>query len=257
MLTPACPECFRERIAFAQPRVDLSSIGIVDDNPRDREVISQYLKQYSHQHPLQYQARQFEDGAALLENYQSNFDVIFLDIQMEGIDGMRTAAAIRSVDTSVIIIFVTKTAQYATTGYTVQAQSYLLKPITYFAFETELSRALTQLKRVERESVLIGSATAQRRVDVIIYIESKRHKLTVHTLEYEVTFNGTLKAFEDLLSARNFYRSNSGYLLNLQHVTALEGEESTMSNGHVLKVSRSRKKGLMEALADYIAGTLP
>src|SRR5690625_604587 len=83
LLTPACPECFSERIAFAQPRVDLSSIGIVDDTPRDREVIGQYLKQYSHQHPLQYQARQFEDGAALLENYQSNFDVIFLDIQME------------------------------------------------------------------------------------------------------------------------------------------------------------------------------
>jgi len=235
------------------------SIGIVDDSQRDREVIERYLSQYAQQHPLQYQARQFEDGAALLESYQSNFDVIFLDIQMEGIDGMRTAAAIRSVDTSVIIIFVTKTAQYATTGYAVQAQSYLLKPITYFAFETELGRALTQLKRVERESVLIGSATAQRRVDIadIIYIESKRHKLTVHTLEHEVTFNGTLKAFEDLLSDRNFYRANSGYLLNLQHITAIEGEEATMSNGDVLKVSRSRKKGLMEALADYIAGTLP
>src|SRR5690625_7708165 len=119
--------------------------------------MSQYLAQFSAEHPFQYNARQFEDGAAILENYQANFVIIFLDIQMEGIDGMRTAAAIRSVDSSVIIIFVTKTAQYATTGYTVQAQSYLLKPITYFAFETELSRALTQLKRVERESVLIGS----------------------------------------------------------------------------------------------------
>lgn len=235
------------------------SIGIVDDSPRDRDVIKQYLEQYSQEQPLQYQARYFEDGAALLENYQSNFDLIFLDIQMEGIDGMRTAAAIRSVDSSVIIIFVTKTAQYATSGYTVQAQSYLLKPITYFAFETELSRALTQLKRVGRESLLIGSATAQRRVDIaeIVYIESKRHKLTVHTLQHQVTFTGTLKSFEDLLAGKNFYRSNSGYLLNLRHVTALEGEESTMSNGDVLKVSRSRKKGLMEALANYIAGTLP
>ena len=235
------------------------SIGIVDDNPRDREVIETYLAQYAQENPLQYSTRHFDDGAALLENYQSNFDIIFLDIQMEGVDGMRAAAAIRSVDTSVIIIFVTKTAQYATTGYTVQAQSYLLKPTTYFAFETELTRALTQLRRVERESILIGSATAQRRVDIadIIYIESKRHKLTVHTLEHEVTFNATLKAYEDMLASRNFYRSNSGYLVNLQHISAVEGEEATMANGHILKISRSRKKGLMEALANYIAGTLP
>lgn len=235
------------------------SIGIVDDSSRDREVIENYLLQYQEENGLKYSTRQFDDGAALLENYQSNFDIIFLDIQMDGIDGMRAAAAIRSVDTSVIIIFVTKTAQYATTGYAVQAQSYLLKPTTYFAFETELSRALTQLKRVERESILIGSATAQRRVDIadIIYIESKRHKVTVYTLEHEVTFNATLKAYEDLLSSRNFYRANSGYLVNLQHVTAVEGEEAAMANGHVLKVSRSRKKGLMEALASYIAGTLP
>lgn len=235
------------------------SIGIVDDNSRDRDIIEDYLTQYVQQHPLRYQTWHFDDGAALLENYHSNLDVIFLDIQMEDVDGMRAAAAIRSVDTSVVIIFVTKTAQYATTGYTVQAQSYLLKPITYFAFETELKRALTHMKRMERESILIGSATAQRRVDLadILYIESKRHKLTVHTLENNVTFNGTLKAYEDMLSARRFYRSNSGYLVNLQHVTALDGEEVTMSNGDVLKVSRSRKKGLMESLAGHIAGTLP
>lgn len=242
--------------AHASPSI---SIGIVDDNPRDREVIETYLTQYAAAHSLHYHTRQFDDGAAILENYQANFDVIFLDIQMDGIDGMRTAAAVRTVDASVIIIFVTKTAQYATTGYTVQAQSYLLKPITYFAFETELGRALTQLKRVERESILIGSATSQRRVDIadIIYIESKRHKLTVHTMAREVTFNATLKAYEDLLTSRNFYRANSGYLVNLQHVTAIDGEEASMANGHILKVSRSRKKGLMEALASYIAGTLP
>src|SRR5690625_6371623 len=103
---------------------------------------------------------------------------------------MRTAAAIRSVDTSVIIIFVTKTAQYATPGYAVQAQSYLLKPITYLAFETELGRPLTQLKRVEREEVLLGSPPAQRRADIrkIINIERRGKKLTVNTLEHEVPF---------------------------------------------------------------------
>lgn len=240
------------------PASRVVSIGIVDDSERDRDVISSLLRQYQQENHFLYKAREFDDGAALLENYQPDFDIIFLDIQMGGMDGMRAATAIRRVDTSVIIIFVTKTAQYATSGYSVQAQSYLLKPVSYFAFATELSRSLTQLQSQERESVLVGSSTSPRRVDLanIIYLESKRHKLTVHTIEEEITFNATLKAYEDLLLPRNFYRSNSGFLINLQHLVAIHGEDAEMSNGDVLKISRSRKKGLLEALSNYIGGKI-
>lgn len=240
------------------PTSRILSIGIVDDSERDREVLWSLLQRYQQENHFLYKVRQFDDGAALLERYQPDFDIIFLDIQMSGIDGMRAATAIRRVDTSVIIIFVTKTAQYATNGYAVQAQSYLLKPVSYFAFETELSRSLTQLQSLARESILVGPNTSPRRVDLanIIYVESKRHKLTVHTIEGEVTFNATLKAYEDLLSSRNFYRSNSGFLINLQHLVAIHGEDSEMSNGDVLKISRSRKKGLLEALTNYIGGKI-
>lgn len=240
------------------PASRIVSIGIVDDSDRDRDVIASLLQRYAQESPFEYRIRQFDDGASLLENYQPDFDIIFLDIQMGGVDGMRAATAIRRVDTSVIIIFVTKTAQYATSGYSVQAQSYLLKPVSYFAFETELDRSLGQLKRQERDSILVGSSTSPRRVDVadIIYLESKRHKLTVRTIDEEITFNGTLKSFEDLLEPRNFYRSNSGFLLNLQHLVAIDGEDSIMSNGDSLKISRSRKKGLLEALTHYIGGKL-
>ncbi len=240
------------------PTTQVISVGIIDDNARDREVLLAHLSEFQKDSPHQFQVTQFDDGAALLENYQPDFDVLFLDIQMAGIDGMRAAAAIRKVDTSVMIIFVTKTAQYATSGYSVQAQSYLLKPVSYFAFQTELNRSIGQLKRLERESILIGSRTAPLRVEIanIVYIESRRHKLTVHTTDDKIEFNGTLKEFEDALLTRNFYRSNSGYLVNLQHLVAINGEESTMSNGDSLKISRARKKGLLEGLTNYIGGKL-
>ncbi|WP_309104987.1 LytTR family DNA-binding domain-containing protein [Microbacterium sp.] len=234
------------------------SIAVVDDSPSDRQRLIALVRAYEADSALTLRIVEFEDGAALVENYQPDYDVILLDIQMGGIDGMRAAAAIREVDTSVIIIFATKTAQYAVTGYSVQALSYLLKPVTPFALANELNRSLALLQRRERESVLVGSRSAPRRIDLaeIIYIESRRHLLLVHSASGTVTFHATLKEYEDLLGDRNFYRSNSSYLLNLMHVVAIDGDDSVMSNGQSLKISRSRKKGLLEALTDYIGGRL-
>lgn len=234
------------------------SIAVVDDSETDRRWLTQLVRDYESEHDVTVRIAEFDDGAALLENYQPDYDIILLDIQMGGIDGMRAAAAIREVDTSVIIVFVTKTAQYAITGYSVQALSYLLKPVTLFALANELDRSLAQLQRRERESVLVGSRSAPRRIDLasIVYIESRRHLLLVHSTSGTVTFHATLKEYEDLLGDRNFFRSNSSYLLNLRHVVAIDGDDSVMSTGQSLKISRSRKKGLLEALTGYIGGRL-
>ena len=233
-------------------------VGIVDDSLRDRSHILELLHRFKEEQGVTFQIRQFDDGAAVLENYQPDFDILFLDIKMEGIDGMKAATAIRRVDTAVALVFVTNTAQYATTGYSVAAQSYLLKPVSYFAFKTEMQRFLDRHKQTERSSILVGSGTALRRVDIpeILYLESNRHKLTVFTTGEEITFLAALKTYEQALEGRNFYRANSGYLINLQHLKAIDGENAVMSNGDVLKVSRSRKKGLLEALTEYIGRQL-
>jgi DNA-binding LytR/AlgR family response regulator len=185
-------------------------------------------------------------------------DVVFLDILMDGIDGMRAAEAIRKVDTRVALIFVTRTAKYATKGYSVQAQSYVLKPVSYFAFETEMNRCLARLRQTERASILVGSGNNLRRMAVadIIYVASARHRITVHTADEPIVFSGTLKSFEEQLAGHSFYRSNSGYLINLQHLMAIEGEDAVMSNGDALKISRSRKKGLLEALNNHLGRSL-
>lgn len=235
------------------------SVGIVDDSARDRSHIEALLLRYQEEHGISCQIRHFSDGGALLDNYQPDFDVIFLDIKMEGIDGMRTAQAVRAVDSKVTLIFVTSTAQYATTGYSVAALSYLLKPVSYFAFKVEMDRCLAQILRSRSDSIVVGAGTTLRRIDVadIVYLESKRHKLIVQTVSDRVEFTGTLKSFEDLLAHKFFARANSGYLVNLRHLRAIQDEEALMSNGDRLKISRSRKKGLLQAMTNYVGGQLP
>ncbi len=68
------------------------------------------------------------------------FDIIFLDVEMENLDGFTTARIIRETDPQVMLIFVTNMGQFAIKGYEVDALSYLLKPVPYFAFSQELKR---------------------------------------------------------------------------------------------------------------------
>jgi len=121
-----------------------------------------------------------------------------------------------------------------------------------------MDRCLLALNQMKKKSILVGSGTSLRRLDItdIIYLESNRHRITVHTASETIIFSGTLKSFEDSLSAHSFYRANSGYLLNLRHLRAIYGEDAVMSNGSALKISRSRKKGLMEALTNYVGGQI-
>lgn len=227
---------------------------MVEDNDRDRENLRNLLRRFEKDSGVMLRMLEYRDGAELLENYQPGLDIILLDIQMAGIDGVKAATAVRRVDDAVIIIFVTKTAQYAVSGYAVQAQSYLLKPVSYFALETELNRGIDRLKRTVRESILIGPRSAPRRSDIadIIYIESRRHQLTVYLMNETLVFNGTLKDYEVLLADKGFYRSNSSFLINLRHLTSIQGEDAVMFNDHTLKISRARKRGLLDALTQYI-----
>lgn len=236
------------------PDIPSVSVALVDDLPRDLRHLLHLLDRYQEENPVSFAVSSYSDGAAILDANLAEIDIIFLDIQMAGIDGMAAAEAIRAVGADTIIIFVTKTAQYAVRGYSVQALGYLVKPVTYLAFETEMQRALTQLAKRKRKSVLIGSGSSLRRVPLadIIYIESHRHRLTAHLQESRMEFAGTLKAFEAELRDESFYRANSGYLINLQHLQALDGEEALMRGGHRLKVARARKKGLLEALAAHV-----
>lgn len=229
-------------------------IAIVEDTERDREHLASLLRNFEDERGMKFSVRTFSDGAAILDAYQPEYDIIFFDIKMGGIDGMSAAKKIRAMDSKVIIIFVTQTSQYATTGYEVSAQSYLLKPVTPFALATELDRAIGKLESQERPSVLFGSGPHIRRIDVsdILYVESNRHRITVRTTSGDIVFSGTLKEVASQLEQHNFTRANSGYLVNLLHVRAIVGDDVAMANGDMLKISRARKKPLMEALTKYI-----
>ncbi|WP_062519863.1 LytR/AlgR family response regulator transcription factor [Demequina silvatica] len=231
-------------------------IGIVEDDATYRDTLMQHLARYAEENALELDIRDFPDGRAAVQGYRPQYDILFLDVEMPGMDGFEAAHRIREVDSDVIIIFVTNMGQFAIRGYEVDALSYLLKPVPYFAFAQELTRSLARLRKRETRSVMITVNNAVVRLDPadIVYVESVKHRITVHGLDREYTFSGTLKALEDELADQGFFRSNNCYLVNLRHVRKVDQGMSVMVGGEALQVSRPRKKAFLEALAAHMDG---
>lgn len=231
-------------------------IGIVEDDESNRDALLNHLARYDAEHGVQFDIRTFSDGRELIEGYRPQYDILFLDVEMPDVDGFEAAHRVREVDTDVVIIFVTNMGQYAIKGYEVDALSYLLKPVPYFAFAQELSRSLNRLSKRESRGVVLTINNSVVRLDPteIVYVESVKHRITVHAMDREYAFSGTLKAMEEELAGQGFFRSNNCYLVNLRHVKRVEQSVSVMVGGAELQVSRPRRKAFLEALADHVDG---
>lgn len=231
-------------------------IGIVEDDPASAQLIVDYLKRYQSEFNQEFTVSLFDDGETLVERYKPTYDILLMDIEMARMNGLQAAKKIRERDDSVVIVFITAAPQYAISGYEVQALSYVLKPVPWFAFSQELKRSIDAVRRRNDDSMLVETGTNQMRVLLsdILYIESIRHTIIIHTFDGKLSITGTLKELETRLAEHDFFRSNSCYLVNLRHVTGVRDQDSVMSNGELLRISRPRKKAFMQALADYMAG---
>lgn len=233
-------------------------IGVVEDEPAACQKVLDYLNRYQTENNEHFTVSVFNDGSEIVEDYRPIYDILLLDIEMKKMDGMEAARRIRKIDSSVVIVFITNASQYAINGYEVQALSYLLKPVPYFAFSQEIKRSIETVRRQADDSMLFEAGSQRTRVELksIVYIESIRHTIIIHTLDGKLSITSTLKELEAQLAEHDFFRSNSCYLVNLRHVTGIEDQDCVMSNGERLRISRPRKKAFVAALASYINGGL-
>ena len=229
-------------------------IAIVEDDRTYQEQLQTYLRQYEQESGERFLITIFADGDEIAENYASNFDIILMDIQMTFVDGMTAARQIREKDSEVVIIFITSTPQFVMQGYTVDALDYVLKPISYFAFTQRIDRALGRMQKRHRRYLAVQVKNGVHKLDVsrITYIEVQNHDLLYHLLDGELMTKGTLTDAETALADAPFFRCNKCYLVNLEHVNSVTGNDIEVG-GDRIQVSRARKKALLDALNDYIS----
>lgn len=231
-------------------------IAIVEDDKEQADRLQGFIERYCKENNLEYQVTCFRDGEEILTNYKAVWDLILMDIEMPHIDGMKAAQRIREKDNHTILIFVTAMARYAIRGYEVNAFDFVLKPVQYAAFSLKLRKVTNMLRSRETKYILINSdgRMAKLAANDILYIEVTNHKLAIHTRDHVLHQNGNIKDMEKQLEDYSFFRCNSGYLVNLQHVQEIDPDSCLLSDGSMLPVSRARKKEFLRQFAEYIGG---
>lgn len=231
-------------------------IAFIDDSKEQQAIYDEYMSRYQKDHMYDYTIDKYYDGDDLVFNFKANYDIIFLDVEMERMNGIDTANFIRKQDENVIIVFVTNMAQYAIKGYSVKALDYLLKPITYYGFEHILTNSIELLKQSRKSFLLVTNKDETTKIDTstIMFIESIGHKVKIVTKDKDYFMAATIKDIEnDLKNRKQFFRSNKCYIVNLAYVTKTV-EDCAVIDKHNLLISKRRKKEFMTALTEYIGG---
>lgn len=227
-------------------------IAVVDDEKSYISQIQQYLEQFERESGETIKVSVFYDGDSIVHKYNSEYDIIFMDVEMKFMDGMSAAEEIRKKDSEVVIIFITNMPQYAIRGYAVDALDYILKPVSYFAFSQCLQKAIVRRNNRAAKFVVINlkKGTARINIENIIYIETAGHSTVYHTVEGDYESYVSLNEVEEQLKQYHFFRISKWCLVNIALVDNYQ--DGYISLGKTtLAVSRSKRKELLDKLVTY------
>lgn len=232
-------------------------VAAVDDNEEDLALLKGYLDRFSAEQGVKIQTDLFESSVEFVETYKNNYDVIFLDVEMPGMDGMEVAREIRRKDDTVGIIFITNMIQYAIHGYEVNAIDFMVKPVGYFNFADKLNKALHFVRRRNGKEILVTGEEGAVRLEVsdVIYVEKEKNYLIFHTFKGNFRTRGTMQELRDRLGNLAFSECTTGCLVNLKYVERIE-KNTVLVEGRELPVSRRLKKEFMQDFIDYVGGVI-
>ena len=229
---------------------------IVEDEAEEYRRLGELIRRYGELRHEQFQLTWHASAMDALSD-KSRYDLMFLDIDLPGINGMEAAGLLRIYDETVPIIFVTNLAKYAVKGYEVGAMGFIVKPATFGSLSMNLDRALRALAQTAHRTIMVPTEDGMRVVPFsqIVYVEVSGHRLTYHLDgEEPLEARGSLGQLEEDLHEAPLVRVAKSCVANMDKIELIRGSELKMSNGDVLRISRSKKREVVETVTDYLGG---
>lgn len=228
-------------------------VAICDDEISVQQVLEENVKKLLPDVVIE----KFLSGDELIAS-RCKPDILFLDIQMPGKNGMETAKCFRANNEEAILIFVTALEEYVYNAFDVGAFHYLVKPIDDMKFTEVLKKAVEQKNKQkiqkceEKESyLLIKNQGVTRKIFIkdIVYAEVFNRKVVLHIKNGTIEYYGKLKDIESVTKG-SFFRTHRAYLVNLKYVTSYEAGKVYMKDKEAL-LSKSNYSEFVKAFLHY------
>ena len=232
------------------------TIAICDDSVIDCLLSKFLISEYFKKRKMTCSIITYETGAKLLSDFENGtvFDIVFMDIFMNGMSGVETARKMRQIDSHVILIFLTASADYMPDAFRVHAFHYILKPYQKDAIFACLNDASLHLPAPETIiSFSVNAIEVRIFASQIVCIVADSHYTWItdrNGQKYHpcATF-GTFS--KQLLSDRHFLLVSRGVLCNMDDIKCFSSGSCLLSNGQTLPVTLRNAKRLEQTWRDY------
>lgn len=236
------------------------NVAVCDDEEYFLHKLSEKITMYLNEKEIPFHISSFRSGEALVQAGEKQYDIAFLDISMNEVDGIQTARHLRKINKKICIIFVTGFMDYVLEGYKVGAFRYLVKDSLESSFE-ECMEAVLQRFHIDTEEIRLPFIKGEQylHADEICLVESCGHKiLFVSALDKRVlgTMYAKLTEMEKLLSEYGFLRIHQSYLVNMKYVVKISGYLLELKQGIVLNVPKNRYQYVKREYAFYMGDSL-
>ncbi len=232
-------------------------LAIIDDILDDRENLKNGLSVFHTLEPsVNFLIKEFDSGSAFLNEYDSGaFSIVFLDIQMPGINGIESANRLRHMDSETLIVFCSTSREYAFDAFPIHPFDYLVKPYTQDRLNSVLSEMIRVVSkeepvieiRIPRDTILvplksiISASSHGHSVDIVLDDGNK----LVSTMKYS-------ELEKQLLVNNRFLSCNRGIIINMDHVRSLDGDLFRMKNGSAFPLKIRERSKIVSHYTKYM-----
>ena len=233
--------------------MEVIHIAIVEDDFSYQASLKGYLETFENEFNKEFIIDVFSSGESFLKDFSRGlYQIIFLDVELDKIDGLDVAREVRKKDNDVVIIFETNMAQYALDGYSVDALDFIVKPYNYEYIKLKTIKALKNIKDDRRITInTTDKKIVTLDVNDIYYVEVNLHYLLYHTTNGIFKVRGKMKDAEEDLFSSYFRLCNSCFLVNLKYVEMIDLNYCVVNKENLL-ISRRRRQYILDEYAKYV-----
>lgn len=218
-------------------------ISLCDDNASERAYIKSLVLDWSLRSRAGVSVREYPSAEALLFDYADHCpDILLLDIEMPGMNGVELARSLRARAEAVQIVFITGYSDFLSEGYEVEALHYLLKPVTARKLDEVLDRAVVKISRAEKKILVpFDGGEIALPLHEIRFIEAQRQYSVIHAAFGEYRLKTSISELETRLD-EYFLRVQRSFIVNLREVLRINRAEVILKSGEAVPISRGMGK---------------
>lgn len=226
-------------------------IAVCDDDPADRAALRAVLAAYLDENDMVAAIDEFQSGELFLAADPDRYVLGFLDIYMDGINGMDTAKTLVEERKKTKLVFCSTSGEFAAESYEVAALHYLIKPVEKARVFRVLDRFFTEYRAKRALTVKVGRRTETILLSDILYVEADNKKSNFHTKHGVIAASEPFAKVCEKLKPPEFVKPIRYALVPMREVAAVPTEVLRLSNGEEIPVSRGERKHMKEAFAEY------